>query len=89
LRVEWVLACNNSRALSEAVTLGLGIVQAPELFFRHLIDSVEVEEVLPNMRPDSIPIYASYMQRKFIPSKLSTFVNFLVDYFQSTLQRAG
>jgi len=89
LRVEWVLACNNSRALSEAVTLGLGIVQAPELFFRHLIDSGEVEEVLPNMRPDSIPIYASYMQRKYIPSKLSTFVNFLVDYFQSTLQRAG
>jgi len=85
----WALGCNNSRALGEAARLGLGIVQAPELFLRHLIDSGEVEEILPNTRPDSIPIYASYMQRKFIPSKLSTFVNFLVDSFQSAPQREG
>ena len=89
LRLEWALGCNNSRALGEAARLGLGIVQAPELFLRHLIDSGEVEEILPNTRPDSIPIYASYMQRKFIPSKLSTFVNFLVDSFQSAPQREG
>jgi len=59
------------------------------LFLRHLIESGAVEEILPAMRPDSIPVYATYLQRKFIPSKLSTFVNFLVEYFQSTPQRAG
>ncbi|HIG92436.1 MAG: LysR family transcriptional regulator [Methylococcales bacterium] len=89
IRLEWRFGCNNSRALGEAATLGLGVVQAPELFLRHLIESGAVEEILPAMRPDSIPIYATYLQRKFIPSKLSTFVNFLVEYFQSTPQRAG
>ena len=89
IRLEWCFGCNNSRALGEAATLGLGIVQAPELFLRHLIESGAVEEILPAMRPDSIPVYATYLQRKFIPSKLSTFVNFLVEYFQSTPQRAG
>jgi len=89
IRLEWCFGCNNSRALGEAATLGLGVVQAPELFLRHLIESGAVEEILPAMRPDYIPIYATYLQRKFIPSKLSTFVNFLVEYFQSTPQRAG
>ena len=89
IRLEWRFGCNNSRALGEAATLGLGVVQAPELFLHHLIESGAVEEILPAMRPDSIPIYATYLQRKFIPSKLSTFVNFLVEYFQSTPQRAG
>jgi len=89
LRLEWALGCNNGRALGEAVTLGLGIVQAPELFLRHLIEAGAVEEILPAIRPDSIPIYATYLQRKFTPSKLSTFVTFFVEHFESMPQRVG
>ena len=38
-------------------------------------------EILPEFRIPSLKIYATYLQRRFLPAKLGTFVEFLIKYF--------
>jgi DNA-binding transcriptional LysR family regulator len=38
-------------------------------------------EILPNFRIPSLVVYATYLQRRFLPAKLATFVDFLIKYF--------
>jgi DNA-binding transcriptional LysR family regulator len=38
-------------------------------------------EILSEFRIPSLDIYATYLQRRFLPAKLATFVDFLIKYF--------
>jgi hypothetical protein len=38
-------------------------------------------EILQDYRIPSLAIYATYLQRRFLPAKLTTFVDFMVKYF--------
>lgn len=81
LRTDWHFASNNGRALCQAASLGMGITQAPELSVAHYLKSGELVEILKDYRIPSLAIHATYMQRRFIPAKITTFVNFLKEYF--------
>ena len=82
VRLKWYFASNNGRALGQAAALGMGIVQAPELSVTSFLNDGRLTEIMPEFSPTRLSIYAVYPQRKFIPAKLSTFVNFVIDYFQ-------
>jgi DNA-binding transcriptional LysR family regulator len=77
-----VLASNNGRALCQAAALGMGIVQAPRLSVISYLQSGELVEILHDYRRPTLAVYATYLQRRFYPAKLTTFVDFLLAYFE-------
>lgn len=82
IKSDWVLASNNGRALCEAAALGMGIVQAPRLSVAPYLKSGELVEILRQYRRPALAIYATYLQRRFYPAKLTTFIDFLLTYFE-------
>ncbi|OAI02985.1 LysR family transcriptional regulator [Methylomonas methanica] len=82
IKSDWVLASNNGRALCEAAALGMGIVQAPRLSVAPYLQSGELVEILRQYRRPALAIYATYLQRRFYPAKLTTFIDFLLAYFE-------
>lgn len=82
IKTDWALASNNGRALCQAAALGMGIVQAPRLSVVPYLESGELVEILRDYRRPTVAIYATYLQRRFYPAKLTSFVDFLLAYFE-------
>ncbi len=82
IKSDWVLASNNGRALCQAAALGMGVVQAPRLSVAPYLQSGELQEILREYRRPALDIYATYLQRRFYPAKLTTFIDFLLEYFE-------
>ncbi|MCK4841831.1 MAG: LysR family transcriptional regulator [Methylococcales bacterium] len=82
---DWVFASNNGRALCEAAALGMGIVQAPKLSVRHYLENKQLIEILHEYRTPSLFVYATYLQRRFYPAKLTTFIDFLASFFEKKI----
>lgn len=82
IKTDWVLASNNGRALCQAAALGMGIVQAPRLSVISYLKSGELVEILRDYRRPALAIYATYLQRRFYPAKLTSFIEFLLAYFE-------
>jgi DNA-binding transcriptional LysR family regulator len=85
VKTDWFFSSNNGRALCQAAALGMGIVQVPRLSARSYLESGELVEVLNQYQMPNLPIYATYLQRRFYPAKLTTFVEFLLKYFAKQL----
>jgi len=85
IKPDWQLASNNGRVLCQAAAEGMGIVHAPNLSVIHYLRSGELVEILPETRlsSDTLAVYAIYMQRRFLPAKLTTFISFLAEYFKN------
>ncbi len=81
IKSDWMLASNNGRALCQAAAMGMGIVQAPRLSVAPHLQNGELVEILREYRRPALAIYATYLQRRFYPAKLTTFINFLLAYF--------
>ncbi len=82
IKTEWWLASNNGRALCQAAALGMGIVQAPRLSVVPYLERGELVEILRDYRRPAVAIYATYLQRRFYPAKLTSFIDFLLSYFE-------
>ncbi|NOT11242.1 MAG: LysR family transcriptional regulator [Methylococcaceae bacterium] len=81
IKPNWHFASNNGRALCQAAALGMGITQAPEISAVNYLAHGQLIEILQDFGISSLAIYATYLQRRFLPAKLSTFVEFLCVYF--------
>jgi DNA-binding transcriptional LysR family regulator len=81
IKPNWHFASNNGRALCQAAILGMGITQTPEISAANFVEQGKLIEILQNYRISSLAIYATYLQRRFLPAKLTTFVDFMVKYF--------
>ena len=84
VKTAWRFASNNGRALCQAAALGMGITQTPELSVATYLAQGKLVEILQAYRIPSLAIYATYLQRRFLPAKLTTFVDFLIRYFAET-----
>lgn len=82
IKNNWIFSTNNGRALCEAAALGMGIIQAPKLSVIHYLNNKQLVEILPEYSIPSLSIYATYLQRRFYPAKLKTFIEFLSDFFE-------
>ena len=78
---NWSFGSNNGRTLCQAASLGMGIVRSPALSVRTYVQSGELVEILPDYKISSISVYATYLQRNYYPAKITTFIDFLVEYF--------
>lgn len=83
IKTKWAFATNNGRALCEAAALGMGVIQAPKLSVISYLDTEQLLEILPEYRIPSLLIYATYLQRRFYPAKLKTFLDFLSNFFEN------
>ncbi|MFA5983463.1 MAG: LysR family transcriptional regulator [Methylococcaceae bacterium] len=83
IKTDWILASNNGRALCLAAALGMGIVQAPKLSAAPYLQSGQLVEILHEFRTPTLAIYATYLQRRFYPAKLTMLINFLLSYFSN------
>lgn len=81
IRPKWSFATNNGQALCQATSLGMGIMRSPALSVRRYVQSGELVEVLADYKLPDISVYATYLQRHYYPAKITTFINFLVEYF--------
>ncbi|BCG63363.1 MAG: hypothetical protein methR_P1070 [Methyloprofundus sp.] len=81
VRPQWTFASNNGRALCKAASLGMGVIRSPALSVRSYVDSGELVEILADYKIPNISVYATYLQRNYYPAKMSTFIDFLVEYF--------
>jgi DNA-binding transcriptional LysR family regulator len=81
-KTDWLLASNNGRVLCQAAALGMGIVRAPKLSAMPQLQNGELVEILRDYQCVSLAIYATYLQRRFYPAKLTTFIDFLLRYFE-------
>ena len=81
IRPKWSFASNNGRVLCQAAALGMGLIRAPALSVRSYVQSGELVEVLESYKIPKLSVYATYLQRNYYPAKMSTFTDFLVNYF--------
>jgi DNA-binding transcriptional LysR family regulator len=81
IKPTWHFASNNGRALCQAAALGMEITQTPEISAANYVAQGKLIEILQDFRIPSLAIYATYLQRRFLPAKLTTFVDFMVKYF--------
>jgi DNA-binding transcriptional LysR family regulator len=57
------LTVNNSQAYEAACLAGLGLVQVPEVAFRHHLVQGVLVDVLPEYRAEPMPVSLVYAQR--------------------------
>jgi len=81
IRPKWVFASNNGRALCQAASLGMGVVRSPALSVKSYVQSGELVEILADYRIPNLSVYATYLPRHYYPAKMSTFLDFLAEYF--------
>ncbi|RLA22169.1 MAG: LysR family transcriptional regulator [Gammaproteobacteria bacterium] len=81
IRPEWSFASNNGRVLCQAAALGMGIIRSPALSVRSYVQSGELVEILLDYKLPDLCVYASYLPSNYYPAKITTFIDFLVDYF--------
>jgi DNA-binding transcriptional LysR family regulator len=81
IKPEWYFSSNNGRALCQSAVLGMGITQVPEISAVNHVEKGELIEILQDFQIPPLSIYATYLQRRFLPAKLTTFVDFMVKYF--------
>ncbi len=80
VKIEWLFASNNGRALCESAALGMGIIQVPKLTANQFVETEQLVAILKKYRIAPLNIYATYLKRRFYPAKLSTFIDFLTTY---------
>jgi DNA-binding transcriptional LysR family regulator len=80
------ITVNDSDAYGAACLAGLGIVQAPEIGLRALIDSGELVEILPGYTPQAMPVTLLYADRRHLPKRTHYFMNWLAEVVTPHLQ---
>ncbi|MGH8474320.1 MAG: LysR substrate-binding domain-containing protein [Methylococcales bacterium] len=77
-------ASNNGNVLCQAAATGMGIFQAPDITVAPFLRSGALKEILSPYRVPSLPIYAMYLSRRFVPVKIKSFIEFLADFFHES-----
>ncbi len=76
----WHFSSNNGAVLCAAAVRGRGIVQVPRMTAARYLVTGQLTEILRDFRIPQLNIYAIYQPRRFVPAKISTFIEVLADY---------
>ena len=83
VRASGSFSANSGNALINAARDAMGLVLAPEWLVGPFLANGELIEVLPNHPPvpDRTLLYAVHPYQRFVPPKVKTFVDFLVNRY--------
>ena len=77
------LKSNMADSLRIAALNGCGLIQQPSYMVGLDIKSGRLIPVLEKYEPEKLPIYAMYAHRKYLSTKVRTFLDYIQTYFQS------
>jgi DNA-binding transcriptional LysR family regulator len=77
LPMAGAVTVNNSEAYTAACLAGLGLIQAPRLGMRPLIEQGLLVEVLPEVRAPAMPVSLLYAHRRNLPRRVQAFMNWM------------
>lgn len=75
------LRVNNSFAVRDAVTQGLGVAQLPLVVTQHQLDQGQLVRVLPDWRPPDVPVHALFPSARYLTPKVRAFIDHAVGAF--------
>lgn len=86
---NYQLAVNEVNALTEAVLAGLGVSQMGIFGLGPLLQDGRLVQLLPDWKPDSIPIYVVYPPNRHLSAKVRAFVDWAAALFASKPELQG
>jgi DNA-binding transcriptional LysR family regulator len=82
VRVSGSLQTNNAEVLRDAAVAGLGIARKSTWDVGHLLQAGDLVPVLPDYSVSThVAIHAMYPSARFLPPRVSAFIEFLQDRF--------
>jgi len=81
VRVGGNLHANNGDILSRAAADGLGVAVQPTFLIYDLLQANKLVRVMEDWEADALTIFAVYPSRQFLPRKVRSFVDFMVERF--------
>lgn len=79
------LVVNNSEAYRSACLAGLGLIQVPDVGLREDLARGSLVEVLPQWRPEPMPVSILYANRRHLPKRVQVFMQWLADVLRPYL----
>lgn len=73
---------NEATVLAAAAVAGAGIAMQPTYLVQPLLQSGQLEWVLPDWRPQPLDVHALYSSRRHLPVAVRTLLDFLVRHFE-------
>ena len=83
VRASGSFSANSGNALINAARDAMGLILAPEWLVGFFLTNGELVEVMPKHPPvpDRTPLYAVHPYQRFVPPKVKTYVDFLVNRY--------
>ncbi|MBA2726643.1 MAG: LysR family transcriptional regulator [Parachlamydiaceae bacterium] len=81
--VKPYIRVNDSQAMLDFALDGMGIVRLHRYVVQNYLGSHELQEILPSYNTDTVSIYVAYSQRRFVPSKIRCFIDFISEKMSS------
>jgi len=81
VHVKGDLHANQGNALRVAAVAGLGIVRLPNYLLQEDVRARRLKEILTEYRSPPRAVYARHHQRRHVPAKVRTFIDFLAERF--------
>ncbi len=77
LPMRGVLTVNSADAYEQACLAGLGIIQSPAGSLRDHLRSGRLVEILPQYRPEPMPVSIVYAHRRHLPRRVQAFMDWI------------
>jgi len=79
--VNCQLTANEATALLHAALCGAGLAIQPTYLANQYIESGQLQQVLPDWKPDDLTIYVLYSSRKYMSPTVRALIDYLSEYF--------
>jgi DNA-binding transcriptional LysR family regulator len=89
LPMPGALTVNNTEAYQAACIAGLGLIQAPAVGLRPLIEKGLLREVLPKFQAEPMPVSLLYANRRNLPRRVQEFMAWMTQILQPYLDQPG
>ena len=81
VRISGNLRGNNGNILVSAAIEGLGVILEPSFLVFEALQQKRLVRILSDWETDELSVFAVYPNRKFLPPKVRSFIDFLADHF--------
>ena len=71
---------NNGNVLINAAMEGMGIIYEPDFLVYEAFKQKRLKQILEDWETDEFSLFAVYVNRQFLPPKVRSFIDFLVEY---------
>jgi DNA-binding transcriptional LysR family regulator len=84
IKVSGDLRSNNGNILCDSAAAGLGVILQPTFLVHELLRTRRLVRILRDWEPEPLTIFAVYPNREFLPPKVRSMIDFLVESLGTT-----